>query len=308
MTEQQPPWFEREQDEEYKHWVEQRRGGIGASDAAVALGFSPFKSPATLWAEKCGLIKPEPPNEHTYWGQKLEPLIIDEYERRTGEQVFRTKPYMTFWGDLEQQTPLFATPDAFIGRDQSGHPLEAKATDSTSEIYWLDGPPLVHQIQVQMQIEILQAPSGVIAVLIGKRFDSFHVERCDRFIRAMMQGLDEFWGYVERREAPPIDWSYSTKQTIAALYPEDSGATIEADEELTRWATAWETARRLEKEAGKQKYKAANNIAMRMGTATWASLPDGRFLQLRLEKRKGYTREVEPWEGRVLRAVKQRKL
>jgi putative phage-type endonuclease len=37
-----------------KEWLEWRRGGIGASDIAVIMGTSRFKTPLALWNEKCG--------------------------------------------------------------------------------------------------------------------------------------------------------------------------------------------------------------------------------------------------------------
>lgn len=35
-------------------WLEVRQGGIGSSDAAAAVGLSPYKSQLELWLEKTG--------------------------------------------------------------------------------------------------------------------------------------------------------------------------------------------------------------------------------------------------------------
>lgn len=43
-----------------KEWLEERKKGIGGSDAATILGLNPYKSNIDLWAEKTG--KKEPPN------------------------------------------------------------------------------------------------------------------------------------------------------------------------------------------------------------------------------------------------------
>jgi predicted phage-related endonuclease len=37
---------------ERANWLEVRRQGIGGSDAAAAVGLSPYKSPLELWLEK----------------------------------------------------------------------------------------------------------------------------------------------------------------------------------------------------------------------------------------------------------------
>ena len=45
-------------------WLEVRKTGIGGSDAAAAVGLSPYKSQLELWMEKtgrdAGLPKPDP--------------------------------------------------------------------------------------------------------------------------------------------------------------------------------------------------------------------------------------------------------
>ena len=40
-------------------WLEWRALGISASEVAVILGRSPYKTPWRLWAEKTGLVRPE---------------------------------------------------------------------------------------------------------------------------------------------------------------------------------------------------------------------------------------------------------
>ena len=53
--------------------------GIGASEAAAALGLSPWKSPYSLYLEKVGEIDGPEENEHMAWGRKMEPLIAAHF-------------------------------------------------------------------------------------------------------------------------------------------------------------------------------------------------------------------------------------
>lgn len=66
-------------------------GGIGGSQAAIVLGLSKWGDPATLWAEKRGLIEPEPwvPDVHSlpYWGNVMEPVLLREYAMDVGMEV-----------------------------------------------------------------------------------------------------------------------------------------------------------------------------------------------------------------------------
>ena len=51
-------------------WLAERRKGIGASDAAVILGVSPFKTAYPLYAEKVGDVEAEDLSgiERIKWG------------------------------------------------------------------------------------------------------------------------------------------------------------------------------------------------------------------------------------------------
>jgi putative phage-type endonuclease len=68
----------------WHHW---RRQGIGASDAPVIMGETPFKTPRTLWSIKTGRAKEEPAGPAARRGQGLEHFARRAYERQTGIQV-----------------------------------------------------------------------------------------------------------------------------------------------------------------------------------------------------------------------------
>ncbi len=42
------------QDLSREQWLDIRKGGIGSSDAAAAVGLNPYQSPLQLWMEKTG--------------------------------------------------------------------------------------------------------------------------------------------------------------------------------------------------------------------------------------------------------------
>lgn len=68
-------------------WLAVRKTGIGGSDAAAAVGLSPYKSQLELWLEKtgrdAGLVTPDPQDtkEPVYWGTLLEPIVAAAYTR-----------------------------------------------------------------------------------------------------------------------------------------------------------------------------------------------------------------------------------
>ena len=78
-----------------EQWLKVRKQGIGASDAAAAVGLNPYQSPLELWMIKTGrdglLPAPDPDDIHTplYWGNLLEPKVAEAYAKATGNKVRR---------------------------------------------------------------------------------------------------------------------------------------------------------------------------------------------------------------------------
>lgn len=61
-------------------WTEWRSKGLGASDAPVVMGVSPYKTRLVLWEEKVGLAAPYEGNWATRRGNELEPKARAHYE------------------------------------------------------------------------------------------------------------------------------------------------------------------------------------------------------------------------------------
>lgn len=94
-------------------WHLWRKAGIGASDAPIIMGVSPYKTPRELWLEKTGRKPPFAGSWATERGTRLEPLARNHYEAVTGYvvqphcQAHPDYPWMrasldgiTFEGDL----------------------------------------------------------------------------------------------------------------------------------------------------------------------------------------------------------------
>ncbi|WP_197477384.1 YqaJ viral recombinase family protein, partial [Alcanivorax sp. HI0044] len=71
-------------------WLKIRKQGIGASDAAAAVGISPYQSPLELWMIKTGrdglFPAPDPDDIQSplSWGTLLEPQVAEAYAKITG--------------------------------------------------------------------------------------------------------------------------------------------------------------------------------------------------------------------------------
>src|SRR5262245_35499897 len=91
-------------------WLKWRRDGIGASDIAALMGISPWASPWSVWADKSGLLPPEPENEYMAAGRWLEAAIAPWFTDITGLHVTGEQMWCTHPGKPWAR----CTPDGFI--------------------------------------------------------------------------------------------------------------------------------------------------------------------------------------------------
>ncbi|MBR3747469.1 MAG: YqaJ viral recombinase family protein, partial [Selenomonadaceae bacterium] len=68
----------------HEQWLVARRKGVGGSDSAAVCGLSRYSSPLEVWLQKTGRKPATPDNEAMYFGHLLEPIVREEFARRTG--------------------------------------------------------------------------------------------------------------------------------------------------------------------------------------------------------------------------------
>ena len=218
-----------------EQWLNVRKGGIGSSDAAAAVGLNPYKSQLELWMEKTGrddnLPKVDPYDESSpmYWGTLLEPIVAAHYTRRTGNKVRRVNavwqhPYQP-WMLANLDREVMGAPDVQI--------LECKTAGINGARLWKDGVPEYVQLQVMHQLAVTGKEAADVAVLIGGQELQVHrIERDESLISNLTELERQFWGYVERNEAPPADGSDSADLALRCLYPKDGGQVLDLSQDL----------------------------------------------------------------------------
>ena len=75
-----------------EEWLNERRTGIGGSDAAAVMGLNPWKSPLDVYLDKTGQLMESPDNPALYWGRVLEEVVAREYSLRTRKSP-KKKPH-----------------------------------------------------------------------------------------------------------------------------------------------------------------------------------------------------------------------
>ena len=190
----------------------------------------PYKSPLQLWMEKTNrdaeLPAPDPSDDQSpvFWGTVLEPIVAEQYSRRTGHRVRRVNAVL--------QHPQHAWMLANIDREVLGNPefqiLECKTAGIHGAKLWRDGVPEYVQLQVMHQLAVTGKQAADVAVLLGgQELKVFRIARNPEMIAQLIALEHRFWAHVEQDEAPPADGSDSADLALRCLYPQDTGATLD---------------------------------------------------------------------------------
>ena len=220
-------------------WLKLRQTGIGGSDVAAILGWSPWKSFFSLWAEKTEVVKAEQlDSAPVEWGHRLEPVVMDKFEDEHPDlKIIRDVGTWTH----AQHKFLLANPDALVvEEDGSLSVLEIKTAGRRDA--WIDGPPIYYLAQVQHYMLTLGLKKAYIAVLIGgSEYKEYEIDADTFGHDVIISQLEAFLHYVETKVAPEFDGSTSTYETVRRIHPEISDESIEIDGSLLleyRGATA----------------------------------------------------------------------
>lgn len=209
-----------------EQWLEVRSQGIGSSDAAAAIGLSPYKSPLELWQEKTGRVQQPDLSEKgaVFWGSTLEPVIANVYQERTGLKVRRVNAVLQ-----HPEVPfMLANLDRAVGSDGI---LEIKTAGYHSVSSWEETVPEAYQCQVLHQLAVTGKAWADVAVLIaGQDFRIYRIERDDAKIADLIEQESRFWEFVQRDTPPPPDGSESSARALSWMYPRDSGQAVDFSE------------------------------------------------------------------------------
>ncbi len=261
-------------------WLAVRKTGIGSSDAAAAVGLNPYQSQLELWLIKTGrdqnLPKVDPNDEDSpmYWGTLLEPIVAAHYVKRTGHKVRRVNSVL--------QHPQYPWMLANIDREVLGAGdvaiLECKTAGIQGARLWRDGVPEYVQIQVQHQLAVTGKAAADVAVLLGGQELRVHrVVRDEALIRHLIALEAQFWRFVETDTPPPADGSDSAGLALQALFPQDSGATLDfkGDSVLSGVFSDWLAVRAKLEQLQAQEAQCKHTLQQAMGEATRAEFDAG---------------------------------
>ncbi|RLL50365.1 recombinase [Acinetobacter cumulans] len=202
-----------------------RKKGIGGSDVAAILGFSPYKSPYQLWLDKTGRSeRKESQNESAHFGNLLEDVVAKEFSRRSGRKVQRITQQLSLadqgepWaiGNIDRAVinpeiagnVRYKKNDEGIYRLTTDMILECKtASEYLSKLFGEEGTdqiPDYYLTQCLWYLKITGAKVCYLAVLIGgNKFRMYRIERDDDLIESIFKQVKAFWFNHVIADVPP---------------------------------------------------------------------------------------------------------
>ena len=292
-----------------EEWLARRQEGIGASEAAAALGIDPWSTPLDLYLRKTrGEERERSPSEQwrLRFGTRMQADILAELASATGiavhacDVLYRSRrwPYM------------LATPDALVVAGEALALAEAKLVGHRMESDWEAGLPLYVQAQAAHQAIVMGVERVFVAVLFferrgGNPFEWFEY-RPGADVTDWLAGREaDVWRGIVSGVVPPFDFAALTKESISRLYPaERDGKSIALRDEALALDATIQKAREEETRARLRREHAEAHLEALIGDASDAILPGGagRY-SWRTTHRAGYT--VEPKAFRQLRRHKK---
>ena len=188
-------------------WHRWRHGGVSASEAAIILGISPYKTPWRLWAEKTGRAKEEDLSRNPNVARGI---ANEDRARQCAEKQLNEDFLLPACAESDKYPHIRASYD---GLTEANIPAELKCP---SEKQWADVVAhgeysesfRLYCPQVQQQILVADASYGWLLFYSPDNNGDhriFKVLRDDTFLAELIVEIDRFWLCVEKDTPPPLD-------------------------------------------------------------------------------------------------------
>lgn len=177
---------------EKQAWHDWRNEGVGASDAPVIMGVSPWKTYRQLWEEKVFGAKQEE-NYAMKRGKALEPLAVNFFMTETGilinEQVCLEHP---------EHPWMRATLDGYNEKERVL--VEIK---SCKELH--EEVPEHYFPQLQHQMEVAGVTTMYYVSFNGEEGKILQVEKDEAYVERLIEQEKAFWEKVKSKEEPLLE-------------------------------------------------------------------------------------------------------
>lgn len=202
-----------------EQWLEERKKGIGGSDAAIIINKNPYpnRNIVLLWEEKTG--KRETPdisdNQYVKYGTQMESILRESFKIKNPQYEVRHEEYSII---RHSKYPfLFASLDGQLVNKETGEMgiLEIKTANihrSSSKEKWKDGIPDNYFCQILHYLNVTGYSFAILFAELTYAEDyqaikTYLIKREDfeEDIKLLQSEEIKFWKeYVEKDSRPPL--------------------------------------------------------------------------------------------------------
>jgi len=206
---------------------ELRKKGIGATDCAVVMGLSKYKTPYELWLEKTNRREEEAilTDDRLHLRHAHEETISREYMRRKNVKLRRVNQTI-----FHKQLPfmLCNLDRVIIGQKKI---IECKSSSGFMREHWgetgSDQAPIEYLLQVQHQMACAEYENADIAALIDiDDYRIYSIQRNEKIIQKIKDACEKFWNENVLADIPPPP---TTRGDLKLMYPINNGNFIECE-------------------------------------------------------------------------------
>ena len=185
-------------------WYNQRRQGIGGSDAAAVLGYSPWHSTYDERRSKIADVA-DADNESTRRGTRREPELVREYCNLTGKTVYKAPhlihpDYSYVCANLDGIIPGERVIEAKTARRRDGWGDEG--TEDIPIDYYLQTQ---HYLLIAVALDLIPATDPLCDIFVsiaGEAIQCYTIAGNKELWAAMLEQYSKFWRHVQDLTPP----------------------------------------------------------------------------------------------------------
>src|ERR1051325_7323749 len=210
--------------------LQEKRKGLGSSDAPAILGVSRWKTQLHVQVEKLSGEPTQEEKDITRLGLIMEPVIMQLYADRTGvkprrvRQVLHSKEYPFMLAHIDAKAGAMPLEIKHVLFPQPGE-WGAEGSDEVREEYL---------IQTHHQMFVTETDCVEIPVLMFGKLRIYVAKRSERLMSHLVETEKEFWQrHIIKQEPVSPDFEHpATLPLIRKLYGVDEGKQIELGAEF----------------------------------------------------------------------------
>lgn len=244
-----------------REWLSFRKEKIGASDAPVIMGVSPFKTPYQLWQEKLSDEDESFVTEAMQRGKELEPYVRDLVNQDMNTKFF---PIVV---ESDQHNFMIASLDGYC--ENTKQVLEIKCPGLKDHELAKSGVvPEKYYAQLQHQLCVCdKALSALYVSYFNENWVFVRVEKNISYIEKMIKEEKEFYKCVQNLNAPR-----QTKKNYREIQDND-------------WFKAAEEFHQLNDEIAEAKKRLENLKNYLIETANYEDAKSGDYILQKIERK-----------------------